>query len=67
MSRLVRWTVRLLLVSALITAVVNVVFRLARPLRDPSSDQAPLAPIRTGSFDSWPEVPTAPGRERPAR
>jgi hypothetical protein len=67
MSRLVRWTVRLLLVSALITAVVNVVFRLARPLRDRSSDQAPLAPIRTGSFDSWPEVPTAPGRERPAR
>jgi hypothetical protein len=58
--RFVRKTARLVLTAAVIGGVV----RVGRRIIGRSSPSRPGEPIRTGSFDSWPAVPVAPGRDR---
>ncbi len=58
MRRLLRLTARLVLVSAVLVALTRVgVAVLGRLSGTPGGDA-----VRTGSFDSWPAVPSAPGR-----
>ncbi|HXQ76323.1 MAG TPA: hypothetical protein VN791_07505 [Acidimicrobiales bacterium] len=53
-------TARLVLLTALLAGVVRVGRTiLGRPAGSTAGD-----PVRTGSFDSWPAVPVAPGRHR---
>ncbi|MGH9017766.1 MAG: hypothetical protein ACRDY1_08465, partial [Acidimicrobiales bacterium] len=55
----VRKVVRLLVVSA----VVGTLVRAARARWGPATPTAPTdGGVRTGSFDTWPAVPAAPGR-----
>jgi hypothetical protein len=56
--RLVRRTIGMVVVFAALGAAIRVGRAI---LRRRAADAGP-APIRTGSFDSWPTVPTAPGR-----
>jgi len=58
--RLVRVTARLVL----ITAVLGGVIRVGRTILGRTTASTTGDPIRTGSFDSWPAVPVAPGRHR---
>ncbi|HXQ59345.1 MAG TPA: hypothetical protein VN799_04580 [Acidimicrobiales bacterium] len=48
------------------TIVVSIAFgvalRIAQEILGRRSGDRRPAPIRTGSFDSWPAVPPAPGR-----
>jgi hypothetical protein len=58
----------------LVTAVLGVIVRIGRkaldrpaddgPADSPRADSPRADAIRTGSFDSWPAVPTAPGPHR---
>jgi hypothetical protein len=48
----------------LVTALLGVVVRIGRKILDHQTDDAGSDPVRTGSFDSWPAVPTAPGPHR---
>jgi hypothetical protein len=64
----VRWFVRRAGRIVLMTALVGVAIRVARkvfdlPADNPGGDATRTA-IRTGSFDSWPAVPIAPGPHR---
>jgi hypothetical protein len=58
--RFVRVTARLVLTAAVIGGVV----RVGRTILGRPSPSGPGDPIRTGSLDSWPAVPVAPGRDR---
>ena len=60
MRRFVRKTARMLVV----TALLGVVVRVGRAVLDRRPDSPRSDPIRTGSFDSWPAVPNAPGPDR---
>jgi hypothetical protein len=57
-SRLVRRVVRLLVVSAIVGALT----RVGRSIVARRSVASEKSGVRTGSFDAWPPVPTAPGR-----
>lgn len=60
MRRFVRRTVRMFLVTALLGVLIRVGRSiLGRPDGVPGGDA-----IRTGSFDTWPAVPNAPGPHR---
>jgi hypothetical protein len=59
--RFLRGKARLLLVTAALGAVIGVVRTFPRQRTDSPGDG-----IRTGSFDTWPAVPVAPGRAQSA-
>jgi len=48
----------------LFTALLGVVVRVGRKVLDRGADAPGAGAIRTGSFDSWPSVPNAPGSHR---
>jgi len=56
--RLVRVTARLMIVTAMVGAAI----RVGRAILGRPSGVSGDGAIRTGSFDSWPTVPVAPGR-----
>jgi hypothetical protein len=60
--RFVRLAIRMLLMSAVLTALI----RVGRAILVRSAPEAGHGAIRTGSFDHWPAVPVAPGRRPPA-
>lgn len=66
MRRFMRLITRLLLASAVLGGVVQIRRALlGRPSDSPGSTGGPGdGGIRTGSFDHWPAVPVAPGRDR---
>jgi hypothetical protein len=45
----------------IVSAALGVVLRIARETLGRRRGE-PRAPVRVGSFDSWPAVPPAPGR-----
>jgi hypothetical protein len=55
-GRLIRTTIRTVIVSAALGAAVRVVQAILRRRTGGPEESA----VRTGSFDSWPTVPTAP-------
>jgi hypothetical protein len=59
--RFVRVTVRLAVVAAAVAGAV----RIRRLMGGGRAGGPRSAPIRTGSFDTWPTVPPAPGRPHP--
>jgi hypothetical protein len=64
MRGFVRRAARLLVVTALVGLAVRVGRKVLTPPAGDSGGDAHRSAIRTGSFDSWPAVPNAPGPHR---
>ena len=59
MGRFVRRTIRMMIISV----SLGVAMRIAQQILEHRAGVPGGQPVRTGSFDSWPTVPPAPGRQ----